>query len=318
MTQNQQVPLNVQSKSRSGWRANPKIYEINTWVWLNHLSRKCKRDITLANVPENELAELAEWRFDAVWLMGVWHRGQATRISALNYLHEYRHALPDVSETDVPGSAYAICDYQVEEQLGGREGLALFRERLRAHDLKLILDFVPNHVATDHRWINEHPEYFVCGNPVDLKEIPESFFSVAKGDGDELVIAHGRDPYFPAWIDTAQLNAFHPGLRHAIDRYTVIDIGSQCDGLRCDMAMLPTNAIFSRTWGDRAGAIAGARFLAPNYSRRTPSSSADCCSWQRSIGISNMSCSCKVSTIPTTSGYMTGSSMAKSLRSNRI
>ncbi len=253
MTQNQHVPPEVQSESRTGWKANPIIYEINTWVWLNQLSRKYDRNVTLANVPENELAELAAWRFDAVWLMGVWHRGPATRMSALKYLHEYRHALPDVSEADVPGSAYAICDYQVEEQLGGREGLALFRERLRAHDLKLILDFVPNHVATDHRWINEQPEYFVSGNPVDLKEMPENFFSVAKADGSELVIAHGRDPYFPAWIDTAQLNAFHPGLRRAIID-TLIDIGSQCDGLRCDMTMLTTNAIFSRTWGDRAGA----------------------------------------------------------------
>lgn len=254
MTQIQPVPLNVQSESRSGWKANPIIYEINTWVWLNQLSRKYDRDITLADVPAQELAELANWRFDAVWLMGVWHRGPATRSSALNYLHEYRHALPDISEADVSGSAYAICDYQVEAQLGGREGLARFREQLREHHIKLILDFVPNHVATDHRWIDEHPEYFVQGTPVDLQEFPASYFSVSKADGCELVIAHGRDPYFPAWIDTAQLNVFHPGLRRAmID--TLIDIGSQCDGLRCDMAMLPTNAIFSGTWGDRAGAI---------------------------------------------------------------
>ena len=253
MAQLQQTPLNLHSAARSGWKAKPVIYEINTWVWLNQLTRKYDRDITLADVPEIELVELAAWRFDAVWMMGVWHRGQATRSSALNYLHEYRHALPDVSEADVPGSAYAICDYKVEAQLGGPEGLAQFRERLREHDIKLILDFVPNHVSTDHRWIGEHPEYFICGKPVDLKESPASFFSSSRTDGGELVIAHGRDPYFPAWIDTAQLNAFHPSLRRAIID-TLIDIGAQCDGIRCDMAMLTTNAIFSQTWGDRAGA----------------------------------------------------------------
>ena len=274
MNQMQQIPPDVKSAARSGWKAKPVVYEINTWVWLNQLSRKYDRDITLADVPEIELAELANWRFDAVWLMGVWHRGQATRMSALNYLHEYRQALPDVSEADVPGSAYAICDYKVEERLGGRKGLAQFRERLREHDIKLILDFVPNHVASDHRWIDEHPEYFVLGKPVDLKESPASFFSVAKADGSELVVARGRDPYFPAWIDTAQLNSFHPGLRRAIID-TLIDIGSQCDGLRCDMAMLATNAIFSQTWGDRAGAAPGARFLAGSHPRRSRSSSAN-------------------------------------------
>ena len=63
--------------------------------------------------------------------MGVWHRGKATRMSALNYLHEYRQALPDVTDADVPGSAYAIRDYQVEHEVGGRDGLASFREELR-------------------------------------------------------------------------------------------------------------------------------------------------------------------------------------------
>lgn len=237
-----------------GWNANPVIYEINTWVWLNQLSGKYDRRVTLADVPETELEQLAAWQFDAIWLMGVWHRGQATRKSALNYLHEYRHALPDIGEADVPGSAYAICEYQVEARLGGPEGLALFREQLREYGLKLILDFVPNHVAVDHRWIAEQPEYFVNGKPDDLKEQPSSFFAAAHADGSELVIARGRDPYFPAWIDTAQLNAFDPGLRRAIVD-TLIDIGAQCDGVRCDMAMLPTNAIFSQTWDDRAGAV---------------------------------------------------------------
>jgi hypothetical protein len=31
------------------------------------------------------------------------------------------------------------------------------------------------------------------------------------------------------------------------------DIAAQCDGVRCDMAMLVTNEIFAQTWGERAG-----------------------------------------------------------------
>lgn len=254
MTQMQHVPLKINSASRSDWNANPIIYEINTWVWLNQLSDKYDRRITLADVPAPELAALSACHFDAVWLMGLWHRGPATRISALNYLHEYRHALPDITEADVPGSAYAIRDYQVEALLGGRAGLALFRDRLREHDIKLILDFVPNHVAVDHRWITEHPEYFVRGTPDELKKHPADFFSVAGADGGAQVIARGRDPYFPAWIDTAQFNAFDRGLRRAIVD-ALIDIGDQCDGVRCDMAMLTTNAIFAQTWDERAGAM---------------------------------------------------------------
>ena len=252
MTQLRQSPLAIQEAARAGWKTNPVIYEINAWVWLNQLSRAYDRPISLANVPARTLEELASWGFDAVWLMGVWRRGRATRLSALNYLHEYRQALPDISEADVPGSAFAICDYQVEAQLGGREGLAVFRQRLRERGIKLILDFVPNHVAADHHWLERHPEYFVMGARADLTADPVGFMSIPSPNGEKLVVARGRDPYFPAWIDTAQLNAFHPGLRRAIID-TLIDIGGQCDGLRCDMAMLTTNAIFAETWRGYAG-----------------------------------------------------------------
>ncbi|MCX5842891.1 MAG: alpha-amylase, partial [Deltaproteobacteria bacterium] len=65
--------------------------------------------------------------------------------------------------------------------------------------------------------------------------------------------ACGRDPFFPAWPDVLQLNAFHPGLRRAVIE-AVSEIANQCDGIRCDMAMLLLNQIFERTWGTRAGA----------------------------------------------------------------
>jgi hypothetical protein len=53
-----------------------------------------------------------------------------------------------------------------------------------------------------------------------------------------------------------QLNAFHPGLRNAATE-TLIDLADQCDGVRCDMAMLLLNNIFKRTWGQKAGEMPG-------------------------------------------------------------
>jgi hypothetical protein len=66
------------------------------------------------------------------------------------------------------------------------------------------------------------------------------------------VLAHGRDPYFPPWPDVVQLNAFAPAAREATAQ-VLSDIASQCDGIRCDMAMLMFNDIFAKTWGSRAG-----------------------------------------------------------------
>src|SRR5262249_28152361 len=81
----------------------------------------------------------------------------------------------------------------------------------------------------------------------DLKRDPASFVQV-----DDAVLANGRDPYFPAWPDVVQLNAFSPELRAAVVE-TLTSIAAQCDGVRCDMAMLMLNDVFQRTWGERVG-----------------------------------------------------------------
>jgi hypothetical protein len=122
--------------------------------------------------------------------------------------------------------------------------------------MRLILDFVPNHVAPDHPWVIEHPEYFIRGDASDVRRDPSSFLKVAGS-----VFARGRDPYFPAWPDVLQLNAFHPGHRQAA-RDTVSYIAQQCDGIRCDMAMLLLNRVVSRTWGCRAGPPPGSEYWA--------------------------------------------------------
>jgi hypothetical protein len=233
------------------WSKHPVIYEINTWVWLGELSRKYRKSMDLATVPEQEWDAIAAHGFDAVWFMGVWDRSPAgIKISMRNkgLLEDFRRALPDFSAEDNVGSPYCVRRYVVDDRLGGPKGLAAARSMLRKRGLRLILDFVPNHVAPDHPWVNEHPEYFVQGSSDDARNDPSSFVAVGG-----KVFACGRDPFFPAWPDVLQLNAFQPGLRQAVIE-TVSEIAGQCDGIRCDMAMLLLNNIFERTWGTRAGA----------------------------------------------------------------
>lgn len=230
--------------------ARPIIYEINTWVWLDEFSRKYGRPVHLGTVPEETWDAFASLGVDALWLMGVWERSpRGVRIAraSRNLQREYEAALPDFSPADVVGSPYSVHRYEVDERLGGAAGLRLARERLAARGIGLVLDFVPNHVATDHGWVKEHPEYFVQGKGEDLVREPDGFF-VSEG----RIMACGRDPFFPPWTDTAQLNAFHPGVRRAALE-TVLKIAGQCDGVRCDMAMLVTHGVFERTWRQRAG-----------------------------------------------------------------
>ncbi|MBK8020348.1 MAG: alpha-amylase [Chloroflexi bacterium] len=230
----------------------PIIYQINTWVWLNTLSRRYGETITLHNVPEAEVDALARPGIDTIWLMGVWQRSPGGRENALKYKHEYRGALPDLTDDDVIGSAYAVYQYEVDDRIGGREGLRALRKRLRRRGLSLMLDFVPNHVSFDHPWLDTHPEFIVRGKPDDVLQRPSDFFYHTTRMGEKRVFAYGRDPLWPGWSDTAQLNIFNPGLRRMIHR-TLIDIAKQCDGVRCDMAMLMLTEIFASTWNGYVG-----------------------------------------------------------------
>jgi Alpha amylase, catalytic domain len=232
------------------WPRYPTLYEINTWVWLAELSRKAGKPVDLGSVPSAEWDTIAEFGFDGVWLMGVWERSPAGIAIANrneNLLADFRRALPDFRSEDNVGSPYCVRRYAVDKHLGGPKGLARARKELAKRGVRLVLDFVPNHVAPDHPWVAEHPEHFIQGSAEDLKNDPASFAQVGK-----IVYACGRDPYFPAWPDVLQLNAFQTGLRQAVIE-TVSNIADQCDGVRCDMAMLLLNAVFERTWGSRAG-----------------------------------------------------------------
>jgi len=226
------------------------VYEIDTWVWLSSLSEESGTSTDLGSVPSADWDAIAKFGFNAVWLMGVWERSPAG-IAVANrnqgLLDDFRRALPDFCSRDNVGSPYCVRRYVVDKHLGGPDGLAIARQELAKRGINLILDFVPNHVAPDHPWAIEHPEYFIRGNADDARRDAASFIEV---EGN--VYACGRDPYFPAWPDVLQLNAFQPGLRQAVIE-TVSSIARQCDGIRCDMAMLLTNAIFERTWGSRAG-----------------------------------------------------------------
>ena len=232
------------------WPSHPVIYEINTWPWLDGLSRTHGRRVDLATVPPAAWDVIAARGVDAVWLMGVWERspaGVAIAIANDTLRAEFRRALPDVTPADVAGSPYCVRRYVADRHLGGPTSLATARAELASRGVRLILDFVPNHVAPDHPWVNAHPEYFVRGTAADITADPNAFMDI----GGE-VFARGRDPYFPAWPDVLQLDAFHPGLCQAAIE-TVASIAAQCDGVRCDMAMLMIGDVFAQAWGVRAG-----------------------------------------------------------------
>jgi glycosidase len=227
----------------------PSLYQINTRVWMTELARGLGRPATLDDIPDRELDRLVKMGIDWVWFLSVWQTGQAgQRVSRTNpeWRKEFQATLPDLREEDIPGSGFAITGYTVSQSLGGEAALARLRQRLRQRGLRLMLDFVPNHTGLDHPWVEENPEYYLRGTEGDLARAPMNYTWVKRRQGD-LLLAHGRDPYFAGWPDTLQLNYGNPATQEAMIG-ELVKIAGQCDGVRCDMAMLVLPEVFERTW----------------------------------------------------------------------
>lgn len=227
-----------------------RLYEINTRVWLGELvAQRAMARPNLAEVPDHYVQTWQRWQIDAVWLMGVWEPSPySARVARQDsqIVAACRQALENFTSDDCVSSPYAVRRYEVSARLGGLEGLLTFRQRLREKNIGLILDFVPNHTACDHPWVQKHPEYYVHGSAEDVARAPNAYLRTHTTTGTAY-IAHGRDPYFPPWTDTVQLDYSNPDMQRALQD-ELLRMAQWCDGVRCDMAMLCLSEVFTGTW----------------------------------------------------------------------
>ncbi len=193
----------------------PSLYQIPTRIWLNELGRRLGRPATLDDVEDADLDWIASRGFDWVWLLGVWQTGPLSRQIAVTdsgCRRQYHEVLPDFTDADIFASPFAVQDYSLHSDFGDGSSLPRIRQRLRDRGVRLLLDFVPNHAGLDHAWVRDHPEFYIRGTDDDLAREPHNYRRMQTRNGS-VVLAYGRDPYFPGWTDTLQLNYRHPELR---------------------------------------------------------------------------------------------------------
>jgi hypothetical protein len=219
--------------------------------WVAGASR-AGRVIGLGDVPQDDLDRVARLGFDVLWLTASWTIGAQSRRDwrGSPAMQAWRAALlPDLTDDEIVGSPSAIASYSPSRELGYEAGLRTLRRRLEAVGVGLVLDFVPNQTATDHPWVRQHPDWYVHGDATHRTAEPEGYFEV-RAEGRHW-IAHGRDPNFAPWWDTAQLDYRHQEVRRAMIRQ-LRDIATMCDGVVCSMAMLALDDVFRSTWEGRA------------------------------------------------------------------
>jgi glycosidase len=227
---------------------NRSLYEINTRVWLRNFDIEGKKAL-LSDVPLTYWEQFVNWGIENIWLMGVWETPYST---IRNYclepflLDNYKAALKDFTALDVIGSPYSIEDYRISPMVGTKDDLLKLKAHLNSLGINLILDFVSNHFSADSTLVKTDPEIFLTANHEIFIEDPYTFFTA--GDNYEKYFAHGRDPFYPAWRDTVQVNYFSDEARSfMINRLN--QVAELCDGVRVDMAMLSLNNVFRNTWG---------------------------------------------------------------------
>jgi hypothetical protein len=167
--------------------------------------------------------------------------------------------------------SHAFCSggYTVHRDLGGDAALARLRERLRKRGLRLMLDIVPNHTGPDHPWVEDHPSTTSpapsgtwAGRPPTTSGSSARAESCSWPTGAIRTSRAGPTPCSSTTVNPATQEAMIGEL---------VRIAGQCDGVRCDMAMLVLPDVFERTWsvtlaavlagGDPAGAGASAGLL---------------------------------------------------------
>ncbi|GIW30351.1 MAG: alpha-amylase [Meiothermus sp.] len=251
------------------WMPRCVLIAKNTYVWLDQLSKKYRREIrTLDQIPEEELALLQSWGVTGLWLIGLWERSKASaRI-------KQRMGNPEAI-----ASAYALHDYVIAKELGGEEALEVLRQKAARHGLRLASDMVPNHVGIDGRWVVEHPDWFIqlpyppypsyTFNGPDLSSdervgifLEDHYYDktdaavvfkwVNRQTGEVRYIYHGNDGTAMPWNDTAQLNYLLPEVREAVIQ-TILHVARQFPIIRFDAAMTLAKRHIQRLWWPEPG-----------------------------------------------------------------
>jgi len=256
--------------SDAPWMGEVVIQAKHLLVWLAQLSQRYGAPIRrLDEIPDEELHLLAQRGVSALWPIGIWRRSAASR--AMN-----RNA----GDANAEGSAYAVAEYVVDEQLGGDAALAALRTRAGAVGIRIVTDMVPNHVAIDGRWVNERPELLLSSahppfknyrySGENLSAEPGTAIRIEDGyeRGDDAAVAferraegslqyiyHGNDGTNMPWKDTAQIDYLNAEAREAVIQ-EILSVARRSDIIRFDAAMTLAAQHIRRLWYPARGTAA--------------------------------------------------------------
>lgn len=111
------------------------------------------------------------------------------------------------------GSYYAVSDYTaINPEFGTLDDFKKLVQAIHDKGMKVLIDWVPNHTGADHRWISDHPEFFVKDN-------------------------FGKAAVAFDWADTRQLDYKNTVMQDSMINAMKFWVKrANIDGFRCDVA----------------------------------------------------------------------------------
>ena len=175
------------------WAKHANMYEVNV--------RQYTEAGTFDAFAEH-LPRLKEMGVDILWFMPI-------------------HPISKLKRKGTLGSYYAIGDYRgINPEFGDMQDFRDMVKQIHDLDMKIILDWVPNHTGWDHRWITENPDFYTKN---------------ADGEITDPINADTGESW--GWTDVADLNFDNQDMRLAMIeemKYWITE--HDVDGFRCDVA----------------------------------------------------------------------------------
>lgn len=175
------------------WSKNANIYEVNI--------RQYTPEGTIKAFQEQHLQRLKTMGVDILWLMPIFPISETKRKGTL-------------------GSYYAVSSFKtINPEFGTMADVDALIQKAHELDMKIILDWVPNHTGWDHEWITAHPDYYTHKN------------------GQITDPLNPKTGESEGWTDVADLNYDNPAMREAMITDLLYWVKEKkVDGFRMDIA----------------------------------------------------------------------------------
>ena len=206
------------------------IYQLFPRVYGATPTKRCG---TFSDINDDEIERIKSLSVTHIWLTGVIHHSG------------WRDTNPAVTKGNA-GSPYAIVDYyDIDPDLADNEANRMEEfertvERIHSHGLKVVIDFVPNHLAREYKGDFTDENFYILPNQKFVTPVDNGYMYYecpAKATGNDVF---SPTPSLNDWYDTVKLNYTNRDTWHKMLKIMQFWCGKGVDGFRCDMAeMVP-------------------------------------------------------------------------------